>query len=211
MQIENYPKMTVIMRGYSFEEAMIIIEVLTEYHHKIGVEVTTNNPDYLKIIKEGNLRFGDLVDIGVGTVLTLEHAKEAIQAGAKFMLGPGKFTKEIFEIARKNHVITVPAAMTPSEVSEMFNQGADIVKVFPAATVGSSFFKQIQGPYGKLNLMAVGGVELSNVSEFLNQGAKYVGIGSSMFNKNDCVNQDKKGIRASIDNYLEAIQKVGEK
>ncbi|MFQ7237013.1 MAG: 2-dehydro-3-deoxyphosphogluconate aldolase, partial [Enterococcus hulanensis] len=69
MKTEEYPKITVILRGYSYAEAMMIIEMLSSFDKQVGVEVTTNNPDYLKIISEGTKKFGDQISIGVGTVL----------------------------------------------------------------------------------------------------------------------------------------------
>ena len=80
MELENYPKATAILRGYTYEEAMLVIRVLSEFKHFIGVEVTTNNSDHLKIIHDGKNRFGDKISIGVGTVVTVEQAEEAIEA-----------------------------------------------------------------------------------------------------------------------------------
>lgn len=205
MKIENYPKLTVIMRGYSYEQAMLIIKLLSNYDKKVGVEVTTNNPDYLKIIKDGNNQYGEQVYIGVGTVQTKEQAQDAINAGAKFMLGPQSFTKDIYDLARQYNVITVPGAMTPSEIQYEFSKGADIVKVFPAITVGSKFFKQLSGPLGSIKLMAVGGVNLNNAKEFMSAGAGYLGIGSSFFKKEDLNNLDEDALNESIQEFLTEV------
>lgn len=205
MKLEDYPKITIIMRGYSYEQAMLIMKVLSHYDHKIGVEVTTNNPDYLKIIQDGNDRYGQQVDIGVGTVLKVSQAKDAIEAGAKFMLGPKQFSDDIFALAKKENVITVPGAMTPSEVYDQFERGADIVKIFPAVTTGASFFKQIQGPLGPQKLMAVGGVNLQNSKEFMDNGAGYLGIGSNFFNKEDVQNLNEEALHQSVEEFLSIV------
>lgn len=205
MKIENYPKLTVIMRGYSYEQAMLIIKLLSNYDKKVGVEVTTNNPDYLKIIKDGNDQYGEQVYIGVGTVQTKEQAQDAINAGAKFMLGPQSFTQDIYDLAQQTGVVTVPGAMTPTEIQYEFSKGADIVKVFPAITVGSTFFKQLAGPMAGLRLMAVGGINLDNAKEFMTAGAGYLGIGSSFFNKQDLKNLDEDPLNESIQNFLAEI------
>lgn len=210
MKTEDYPKLTVIMRGYSYEEAMIIFEILTEFNKQVAVEVTTNNPDYLKIIHDGNEKFGHNLFIGAGTVLTFNQAKEVIQAGAQFMLAPNEFSEEIIELAKENHVLTVPAAFTPTEIKKMFDLGADIVKVFPASTVGANYFKQLQGPYGTRNLMAVGGISLNNASDFYKNGANYLGVGSSMFDKLDIKNGNIDSIKLSIQNYLSALEREDE-
>ncbi len=193
------------MRGYTPEQALTIIKMLSGFNHKIGVEVTTNNPDYLKIIEEGTKKYGDTVDIGVGTVLDIGQARDAIIAGAQFMLGPTNFTPDIFELARRNNVITVPAAMSPTEILKMRSLGADIVKIFPAVTVQPKFFKQIQGPLGKMRLMAVGGVNIKNAKEFFDNGAGYLGIGSGMFNKTDVQGLNIEGLKKSVDNYVKII------
>lgn len=205
MKLEDYPKMTIIMRGYSYEQALLIMKVLSRYDHKVGVEVTTNNPDYLKIIQEGNRHYGQQVDIGVGTVLKVNQAEEAIKAGARFMLGPTQFSDDIFSLARKENVITVPGAMSPSEVHDQFERGADIVKIFPAVTVGPSFFKQIQGPLGYRKLMAVGGVNVRNSKDFMDNGANYLGIGSNFFNEKDVQDLNEEALHHSVEEFLSIV------
>lgn len=205
MNIENYPKLTVIMRGYSYEQAMLIIKLLSHHEGKIGVEVTTNNPEHLKIIADGNEQYGDKVSIGVGTITTADQAQQAIAAGAKFMLGPQAFSDDIYQMAQQNNVITVPGAMTPTEIQTEVNKGADIVKVFPAITVGPSFFKQISGPMPGIRLMAVGGVDIKNGSSFMTAGAGYLGIGSSFFNKQDLKDMNEQALDESINEFLRTI------
>ncbi|OIK85250.1 2-dehydro-3-deoxyphosphogluconate aldolase [Oenococcus oeni] len=205
LDINNYPKITIIMRGYTYDQALTIIKLLSNFHHKVGIEVTTNNADYLRIIRDGNNQFGMQVDIGVGTILNVQQASEAIDAGAKFMLGPISFDSKIFQLARRKKVLGIPAAMTPTEVVDQFRLGADIVKIFPAVTVGGKFFKQIQGPLGKLKLMAVGGLNINNAYNFFENGASYIGVGSSMFNQEDIRNKDEKGLSKSVQDFLRKV------
>jgi 2-dehydro-3-deoxyphosphogluconate aldolase/(4S)-4-hydroxy-2-oxoglutarate aldolase len=206
MKLADYPKLTVIMRGYTYSQAMTIIRLLAEYKHQVAVEVTTNNEEYLRVITDGVQKFGEQVDIGVGTVLNATQAKEAIKAGAKFMLGPQKFDKVIFAYAQEHEVLTIPGAMTPSEVYEMFQSGADIVKIFPAISAGMAIYKQIQGPFGQLPLMAVGGVNLKNASDFITAGAAYLGIGSSFFNSHDVSEMNEINLKRSIDAWLSVTE-----
>lgn len=208
MDINNFPKITAILRGYSIDEAMFIMDSLNKYSDYFSVEVTTNSDNYLKIIQQGNLAFGDKLLIGAGTVLNLQHAKESIDAGAKFLLGPEKFSDDIFDYAKNKNVITVPAAMSSSEISEMFSKGADIVKVFPANVVGINYFKQLAGPYGKQNLMAVGGMNIDNIASYFSAGAKFVGIGSAMFNKDDIKNRNSNLMLERLERYVSIIEEV---
>lgn len=206
MHLKDYPKLTTIMRGYSYREAMAVIKTLSKFDHQVAVEVTTNNPGYLKIIHDGNQEYGDQVDIGAGTVLTAEQAEKVIDQGAQFMLGPVKFTSEIFRIAKEHTVLTIPATMSPTGVYELFQLGASIVKIFPAVTVGPTFFRQIQGPLGRLPLMAVGGINQENAKRFIDSGAKYLGVGSAMFNSADVHNLNESGLSHSIQQYLDLLE-----
>lgn len=121
------------------------------------------------------------------------------------MLGPTQFGDDIFELAKRENVITVPAAMTPTEVYDQFERGADIVKIFPAVTVGPSFCKQIQGPLGSRKLMAVGGVNLQNAKDFIENGVGYLGIGSNFFNKEDLQNLNEEGLKRSVEEFLALV------
>ena len=208
MKLKDYPTLTVIMRGYTYRQAMTIIELLSHYNHQLAVEVTTNNPDHLKIIHDGSKQCGSKVDIGVGTVLTTTQAQDAVSAGAKFMLGPSEFNDSIFKVAKDANILTVPGTMTPSEVYRMYIKGADIIKIFPAISTGASIFKQVQGPLGKLPLMAVGGVNIENAADFLKNGASYLGIGSNFFNKQDVKNLNKSGLQNSIESFLSIVSTV---
>lgn len=206
MELENYPKATAILRGYTYEEAMLVIRVLSEFKHFIGVEVTTNNSDHLKIIHDGKNRFGDKISIGVGTVVTVEQAEEAIEAGAEFMLGPQKFNDKIFKLAKRKGVLTIPGAMSPTEIFKMFEMGADIVKVFPANCLGPEYFNQVQAPLGSLPLMAVGGVDQTNAQNYLNNGAFYVGIGSKFFEKSAVHQLNYERLMELAESFIDSLR-----
>lgn len=209
MSITNFPELTIILRGYSFEEAMFVMEELAAMNCSVGIEVTTNNDDFTHIITEGNKKFGQQLLIGAGTVLTFSQANQAIDSGAGFLLGPQKFSTAIFSLARERRVVTVPSAFTPSEIQVMFDEGADIVKVFPAVTVGPTYFKQLAGPFGIRPLMAVGGVTIDNIAAFKKAGVLYFGVGSSMFQKADIQNRNGQAIRKSIQSYLDKLAEAG--
>lgn len=209
MKVENYPKFTIIMRGYTYAQADAILQAMAGFENQFAVEVTLNTTGALDCIAKLNEIYGDTINIGAGTVTTLAEAKAAFKSGAKFLLGPCKFTKEILDFTAKTEILAIPGAMTPSEVSEMFAEGADIVKIFPAAVVTPRFFKDIQAPLGQLPLMAVGGISMDNAGKFLASGASYLGIGSGMFNQEDIQNQDVKKLAASLEQFLQKITSGG--
>lgn len=209
MDLKNYPKFTIIMRGYTQSQAMAIMESMDGFENDFGIEVTMNTEHCLDIIRDGYSRFGDKYKIGAGTVMTLEDTKDAIAVGAQFLLGPQAFTKEMIDYAHDHQVVTVPAAMTPTEVTQMFNYGADIVKIFPASTVRPDYFKAIQAPLGKLPLMAVGGVSLKNAGEFLDNGCDYLGMGSKLFNKQDIEDENVEGLASSLNSFVKNFKKRG--
>lgn len=206
MDKKDYAQLTIIMRGYTYEEADAILQALDGLENKFAVEMTLNTPGALDHIQRLVQSYGNKVRIGAGTVCTLEEVKAAYEAGAEFLLGPKKFSKEMLDFANDKGLVTVPAAFTPSEICDMLDQGADIVKVFPAGILSPKFFKDISAPLGKLPLMAVGGVSIKNAKEFLDNGASYVGLGSGIFNPLDVKNKDVKNLRKSLEELLVAVE-----
>lgn len=206
--MNNYPKYTIIMRGYTLEQSDAIIQAMEGLEDKFAVEMTMNTPNCIENIKQLSKKYGDRRIIGAGTVRTLKDAKEAIEAGAKFLLGPHQFTQDIFDYADKHKVMTVPSAMTPTEINQMLVSGADIVKIFPAAVVTPRFFKDVQAPLGKIPLMAVGGISVKNAKQFLDYGASYLGMGSGLFDKSDIENCDINQLSNSLKTFLNTVEEM---
>ena len=206
MRLEEYPKLTIIMRGYSFNQSEAILKAMEGFEKDYAVEMTLNTENALVNIKKLTEEFGDKINIGAGTVRTLTDAKAAYEAGAKFLLGPHVFTKEMLAFANEKNILAIPAAVTPSEVDQMFKNGADIVKIFPAAVVSPRFFKDIQAPLGKLPLMGVGGVSADNAKDFFDNQATYLGLGSGMFNEEDIKTLNVSNLAKSLQSLLEIVK-----
>lgn len=196
MEINDLSTVTIILRGFELDKVEAVVQAMENTKIK-NIEVTTNSPNHLNTISKIKNKYPN-INIGAGTVTTYDQAIKSIDAGASFILSPIMLSKDIVKLCNDNNVICVPAAMTPSEINQMFDFGADIVKVFPATTVGPKFFKDVQAPLGKLNLMAVGGVNINNAKQFLDNGCKYLGIGTGMFNKKDIETKNLEKIRESI-------------
>ena len=193
----EFPKVTVILRGYTYEQCCCVVRQLVGTKLS-AVEVAMNTSGAADIIARLVEEFGEEVRIGAGTVTTPERARAAAKAGSKFMLSPICFTPEIFQIARDAGAVTVPAAFSPTEIHSMFEQGADIVKVFPAARLGAKYLSDVQAPLDWMPLMVVGGDNAHNVQEFFDAGASYAGIGSGIFEKDDIRAMNSNALAAQV-------------
>lgn len=202
----TYPKCTIILRGCTNEDALRVVQNLSGFEKYFAVEVTLNTEGALEIISRLTKEYGDSIQIGAGTVRNITDATAAIKAGAQFLLGPHIFEPEIFELAKEKKIVTVPGAFSPSEIIHQFQLGADIVKVFPASSVGADFFKDVQAPLGRLKLMAVGGVNQNNLKEYFDKGASFVGIGSGIFGGKKISDLSDIDIRKSYEYYREIIE-----
>ena len=147
-----------------------------------AIEITMTVPNALNLIEKLNQELGSFIQLGVGSVLDAETAKQAIEAGAKYVVSP-IFKKEIIETAHKYNLPAIPGAFTPTEIQTAYEAGADIIKIFPADVVGMAFFKGVLAPMPHLKLMPTGGVTLTNAGEWLKAGACAVGVGSALLDK----------------------------
>ena len=207
MSVKDFPKVTVILRGYTYSQIRTVVKNLIGTELK-AVEITMNTPGALDCIQKISEEFGDKILIGAGTVLTYEEAQQSIEAGAAFLLAPTVFSKEILDLCKEKGVVSVPGAFSPSEIYRSFEDGADIVKVFPAARLGSKYLTDIQAPLGKLPLMVVGGVNTGNLEEYFRAGASYAGIASVIFNKDDILQENEVNLKESIKAIEEKIRNL---
>lgn len=146
-----------------------------------GIQISMTVPHAIELIAECAQEFGDQIVLGVGSIVDSETARQAIEAGADFVVSP-VFKLEVLQTSLSLNKPCFPGAFTPTEIFNAFQAGADIVKVFPANILGMDFFKEISAPLPHLKLMPIGGVSLSNAGDWLKAGACTVGIGSSLVN-----------------------------
>lgn len=198
--IINFPKVTVILRGYNYDQVRCVVKNMVGTKLR-AVEVAMNTPNAAETIKKVNDEFGYEVLVGAGTVISPERANAAVAAGARFALSPICFTEEIFKICKANGLLAVPSAFSPTEVWQMAEMGADIVKIFPAGALGPKYIKDIQAPLNPMPLMVVGGVNADNCQEYFDNGADYAGIGSGIFKPEDIESMNEAGLKASIENF----------
>lgn len=126
--------------------------------------------------------------VGAGTIINVEQARDAIDAGAKFLVSPG-FSKEVVDFAKENNVPIFPGACTPTEIMEIIGAGLDIVKFFPAKQYGGlDTMKALAAPFPSIKFMPTGGINLSNVKEFL-AFDKIIACGGSWMVPGDLINK----------------------
>ena len=136
------------------------------------VEITMNTPGALRAIEEVPGRL-DGVLMGVGTVLDAATARQAILAGAEFLVTP-TVELDVIEMAHRYGVVVIPGAMSPTEILTAWEAGADMVKVFPASVLGPSYLKAVRGPLPQIPLVPTGGITADNAGEFIHAGAVMV-------------------------------------
>lgn len=156
------------------------------------VEFTLTTPDALALITEfaGN----DQLLVGAGTVLTLEQAREAVRAGARFLVSP-IVDPLIIEEAGRLDVPVIPGAYTPTEMETAYRAGADFIKVFPEPHGGTGFITAIRGPLPHLKLFPTAGVTPDNVTEYLDAGCAACGFVRSLFEPPDLRDRNFAAIR----------------
>ena len=173
-------RIVAILRGTSHQQALDAAAVFVKAGIK-AIEVTCNTPDVVRIIASLSEKYGEQLAIGAGTVMTGEEVESVKRAGASFILSPD-CNPEVIKATKDAGLFSVPGAFTASEVTKAHRAGADMVKLFPAGRLGPGYMKDLLGPLDHIKFMAVGGIDLTNSKDFLNAGAKAVGIGSSLVN-----------------------------
>ena len=167
-----------------------------------AVEISMGTPNALEEINKLSQIEG--VIPGVGSVIDAKTAQSAIEAGAQFVVTPVS-KPEVIRMAHQYDKPILSGAMTPSEILQAYEWGADVVKLFPAANFGLSYFKALKAPMPHLPIMPTGGVTIENAAEWLENGAVCLGVGSSLINKKLIADKDFIGITAIARAMTEAI------
>ncbi|GAA4749635.1 bifunctional 4-hydroxy-2-oxoglutarate aldolase/2-dehydro-3-deoxy-phosphogluconate aldolase [Flavisolibacter ginsenosidimutans] len=169
-------KIVAILRGLPADTVMPVVEALIKGGIK-AVEITLNTPGAFDMIKEITAVFGNKLLTGAGTVMDVEQAAKAIDAGAGFIISPSLDLSTIAYTKAQN-CVSIPGAFTATEIVTAYKAGADIVKVFPASH--PQYIKDLQGPLSHIPMMPTGGVSLENIAAFQKAGAVAFGIGSAL-------------------------------
>ena len=171
--------MVAVVRAENGEKAKRIADACLEGGVP-AIELTFTVPMAHKVIEDLAKEYsgGEMI-LGAGTVMDSETARIAILSGAQYIVSP-YFNAETVRLCNRYRVPCMPGAMTIKEVVEAMESGADIVKVFPGEAFGPKILKAIKGPVPQAKMMPTGGVDLSNVGEWIKAGAVAVGAGGSL-------------------------------
>lgn len=179
-------KIVAILRGANPDDVVAIAHALYEGGIRC-LEITLNSVDALQAIESIATKMEGKILVGAGTVLDAAAAGDAIAAGAKFIISP---VMDEATITRTKQLggVSIPGAFTPTEIYKAWSAGGDIIKVFPG-TSGPAFIKEILAPLPFIPLMPTGGISLNNLHEFKKAGAVAFGIGKSLVDTTQKINE----------------------
>ena len=169
-------RLVAVVRSKSAEEALATAKAVAQGGVQF-IEITFSVPSALDVIEilvaEGRLH------VGAGTVLSNEEAEEAIGTGAQFIVSPS-LELNLIPICHEANVPCIPGAATPTEILAAARAKADLVKIFPADTIGGpDFVRQMSGPFPNIRFMVSGGVSLTNIKEYVQAGVTGICLGSA--------------------------------
>ena len=201
-RLESFP-IVGILRGF---DAQAVREVVRTARSAglTTLEITMNSSDAARLIEVACEEGNGALNIGAGTVRTLEEYKLARSSGATFIVSPVTDTA-LIERCRTDGVPVMPGALTPTEIDLAWRAGADVVKVFPANAMGPSYLRDVRAPLGEVRLMPTGGVSLETVAAYKRSGAYAYGVGGPLFQRERIAAGDWPWIAEQIARFREAL------
>lgn len=210
LQMIEQEKLIVIVRGVPSDklipiaEAMYaggvrLLEITFDATGKVSSEDTAMNIAALVS------HFGNRMAIGAGTVLTPQQVELTHQAGGQFIISPDA-NPDVIHRTRELEMISMPGALTPNEIQKAHLDGADFVKIFPMTSMGPEYIKAIKAPLSHIKMMAVGGINLSNIPDYLKVGICGFGIGSNITDKKLIDTENYAGLQQLAENYVKVIK-----
>lgn len=202
-------KVIAIVRGIYDEECLNLAKAL----HAGGVnllEVTfdqKNHEERLRTVRTIRMlteTLGKDMAFGAGTVTTVEMVEMAKKAGAQFVISPDT-NEDVIKATIEQNMVSIPGALTPTEIAQAHRYGADFVKVFPVSNMGVSYIKNVTAPLSHVRLLAVGGVDGSNVKDYFAAGAVGAGVAGCLFKKDWVKAGEWKRIAEAARTFVESL------
>ena len=171
-------KLIVVVRAPDAADYDRVLDVLVSAGIR-SVELTLTTPGTLERLPELLARFGEVADVGVGTVVDGEQLDAAVRAGAHYLVTPIA-DPDLVTAATRAGVPIVPGGLTPTELFGAWRAGAAAVKIFPANVVGPGYLKDLRGPFPGIAAVPSGGVDLGGARAWLAAGAAAVSVGGPL-------------------------------
>ncbi|WP_052664513.1 bifunctional 4-hydroxy-2-oxoglutarate aldolase/2-dehydro-3-deoxy-phosphogluconate aldolase [Nitriliruptor alkaliphilus] len=195
-----------VLRAPSADHAVRTVDALVA-GGVTGVEITYSTPDACTAIERIATEYGNDVQLGAGTVLTAGQARDAVAAGARFLVSPGT-DPAVAEAMLDTGATVLLGALTPSEVMTAVRLGAHAVKVFPASLGGPTYLRSLRGPFPDVPLVPTGGVNVANIGDWLAAGAVAVGAGGELCSATAMAAGRWAEIEATARQFAEAHQRA---
>jgi 2-dehydro-3-deoxyphosphogluconate aldolase/(4S)-4-hydroxy-2-oxoglutarate aldolase len=193
-----------VLRARNAKQAHAVVQAMLAGGVTV-VEVTMTVPGAVDLLKELKSEYGAKLLLGSGTVTTANQAEATIEAGAEFVVSPS-FHPEVIAVTKAHRKLSIPGALTPTEVITAWNAGADYVKIFPCSAMGgASYLKSLLAPFPHLKLIPTGGVTHHTAAGFLEAGARALGVGSDLVNLAAIDEGKPEVITAAAQIYLKIV------
>jgi 2-dehydro-3-deoxyphosphogluconate aldolase/(4S)-4-hydroxy-2-oxoglutarate aldolase len=200
------PGIIAVVRAKSREQVLPLTEALLA-GGVVAIEITMTTPQAIDAIAEASQKFGASALLGVGTVLDAATCRQAIAAGAEFIVSP--ITRpEIAKVANAADRPVMLGAYTATEAQLAYESGADFIKIFPADGLGPGYIKSLRAPLPHLRIVPTGGVDLNNVADFLKAGCVALGVGSSLLSAQILRDNDWPALTRLAAEFVKAARSV---
>lgn len=205
----NRQKLVAILRGVPMERLCGVVGALVRggvrileftFDHTRGDCIAENAAKIRRTVET----FGGSVLVGCGTAMSVAEVEAARDAGACLVVSPN-VDWAVIRRTRQLGMVSMPGALTPTEIAAAYEMGADVVKLFPAGELGLGYIRAVRGPLAHIPMSAVGGVKPENVSDFLNAGVCGLGVGGQLVLPGAVKSGDDAAIEARARAFTGAI------
>ena len=203
-------KLIVIVRGVEKDKLIPLAEAMAAGGIRL-LEITfdasgkVSDEETAARIRMLASHFGDRLAIGAGTVLSERQVALTKEAGGKFIISPDT-CEAVIRKTKELDMLSMPGALTPSEITAAHRAGADFVKLFPVTSLGTAYVKAVKAPLSHIPLLAVGGVDETNMTDYLQAGVAGFGVGSNIIDKAALAKGDYERITALAEKYVQVVK-----
>ena len=203
-------KLIVIVRGIHSEKLIPLAEAVYEGGVRLleitfSADKSVSDEETGENVKRLAEHFENKMYIGAGTVLTEKQVEIAKEAGGKFIISPDAY-ENVIKKTRELGMVSIPGALTATEIQSAYRAGADFIKLFPVTNLGTDYVRALSAPLSHIHFLAVGGVNVNNMRDYRKAGVKGFGISSGIVDKKMVEDNDYKAITNLARTYTNALK-----